>query len=412
MAGDAPPLRSSLATPARGPLRRRQVDRLIARVVACFGVFFAAQTVPILGVQLSEVHVAWAVVFLPVFCAALVVALVASIVDRVVAQSQAVVAIVYLAGIVTWPLAITEVATGTHSTYWLYPLLTIASAMAAIAFSARVALAYLVVMPVLVAIVRVWSGAVIAREAALDSAFFVILGAAILVIITMLRRAASRVDAAQETALSAYSTAVRQHATEAERVQVDAIVHDSVLTTLLSAARADTPETRALAATMAAKAIVHLRDAAQVGPHSGATTPLSAVTRTIVGAAADVGAHFEVRTQAIGSRAIPAAAAEAVCAAASQAMVNSVQHAGGAPAVKRWVTVRSVHPHGLEVEVGDTGAGFTVQHIPPERIGVRVSILERVAASGGRADVDSAHGEGTVITIRWPAESRWPAETR
>ena len=77
----------------------------------------------------------------------------------------------------------------------------------------------------------------------------------------------------QYMALERYSHAVRQHAIEAERVQVDAIVHDSVLTTLLSAARADTPEAKELAATMAGNAIGHLRDAVAVAPDTDAQVP-------------------------------------------------------------------------------------------------------------------------------------------
>jgi signal transduction histidine kinase len=83
-----------------------------------------------------------------------------------------------------------------------------------------------------------------------------------------------------------------------------------------------------------------------------------------------------------------------------------VQHAGEAPRVKRWITVRGLQPLGIEVEIGDTGAGFAAWDVPTERIGVRVSILERVAHAGGRAEIDSAPGEGTVVTIRWPAEAR------
>ena len=78
-------------------------------------------------------------------------------------------------------------------------------------------------------------------------------------------------DAAQATALDRYSHAVRQHALEVERVQVDSIVHDSVLTTLLSAARAYTPEAKELAARMAGAAIGHLRDAALVSPDDSST---------------------------------------------------------------------------------------------------------------------------------------------
>jgi signal transduction histidine kinase len=82
-------------------------------------------------------------------------------------------------------------------------------------------------------------------------------------------------------------------------------------------------------------------------------------------------------------------------------MVNSLQHAGEA-GVTRWVAVRGVARGGIEVVVGDTGSGFAMADIPTERLGVRVSIVERVANAGGRAVIQSAPGEGTIISIRWP----------
>lgn len=406
MAGDAAPLRSPALSHPRGPVSRKQIDALVSRAVAGFGILFGAQAVPVLLGQLDEVHLVWVALVVPVFYAALVVALIAAIAQRRVRLTSGFVAVQYVVGILTWPLAITQVEGGAHSTYWLYYLLTVASAMAAIAFPTVVAALYLLLVPVVMATVRVASGAVVAREAVLDSVYAIMLGGAILIIITMLRQAASAVDRAQETALAAYALAVRQHATEVERVQVDAIVHDSVLTTLLSAARADTAESRSLAASMAAKAIGHLRQAALVGPHDGASIPIAAVSARVVEAAEAAGAHFEVRTRGIGLRSIPAAAGEAVCSAAVQAMVNSVQHAGDAPRVKRWMTVRGIQPVGIEIEIGDTGGGFAAWEVPTERIGVRVSILERVAHAGGRAEIDSVPGEGTVVTVRWPAEAR------
>ena len=81
-------------------------------------------------------------------------------------------------------------------------------------------------------------------------------------------------------------------------------------------------------------------------------------------------------------------------------MVNSIQHAGE-DEVLRWVAVRGVSPRGIEVVVGDTGAGFDTS-TRSERIGVRVSIIERLANAGGRAVIQSAPGEGTIVSLRWP----------
>jgi signal transduction histidine kinase len=82
-------------------------------------------------------------------------------------------------------------------------------------------------------------------------------------------------------------------------------------------------------------------------------------------------------------------------------MVNSLQHAGG-DGVTRWLAIRGLAEGGIQVEVGDTGEGFILGAVPTERLGLRVSIIERVANAGGVVAVDSAPGEGTVVRIRWP----------
>jgi signal transduction histidine kinase len=87
--------------------------------------------------------------------------------------------------------------------------------------------------------------------------------------------------------------------------------------------------------------------------------------------------------------------------AAAQALVNSSQHAGQGP-VRRWVALDRTGDAGVLVEVGDDGVGFDTGSVPEERLGVRVSIVERVANAGGRACIDSRPGRGTVVRLMWP----------
>jgi signal transduction histidine kinase len=79
-----------------------------------------------------------------------------------------------------------------------------------------------------------------------------------------------------------------------------------------------------------------------------------------------------------------------------------MQHAGGQE-VRRSVVVRGgEHGTAVRVVVTDDGRGFDADEVPAERLGLRVSIRERVAKVGGRATVVSAPGEGTTVTIVWP----------
>jgi signal transduction histidine kinase len=387
----------------RNPISRKQVENVISRSVAVFGIVFGAQTVPWLLGQLDEAYPIWLWIIVPAMFGSLVLALVMSIAKVWVRPAHALVSIIYLVALITWPFAIlpgAEIYTGIH---WLYYLLTVATATAAIAFPTAVATIYLFVVPLIFLVVRITplGGGAPVGLAVLETFYSIILGGAVMIIVTMLRAAASSVDNAQATALDRYSHAVRQHATEVERVQVDSIVHDSVLTTLISAARAYTPQSQELAATMAGNAIGHLRDAAATSPDDGTTVRFATLAERITDAAAALSSPFELRMRSVGTRSLPVQAAEAIYSASVQAMVNSLQHAGE-DGIKRWVAIRGFSPAGLEVVVGDTGEGFSLVEVPNERLGVRVSIIERIANAGGRAVIQSAPGEGTIVSIRWP----------
>jgi signal transduction histidine kinase len=403
----APPL--APARQPRNPISRRTIETVISRSVAIFGLVFGAQTVASTLQQLGQMRPGWGLVFAIVLYGALLASVAASMARRLVRTVNIVIAVVFLVEMIAWPLAQASQSHVATDRPWLWYLVTVATGAAAVAFSTWVATGYLILAPVAYGIIRLLpaGGNKSLASASLDVAYAIILGGAVLLIITMLRQASGSVDSAQSTALDRYAHAVRQHATELERVQVDSIVHDSVLTTLLSAARAYTPEAKELATSMARNAMGHLRDAAAAAPDDDAVVSMTQLAHRIVGATATLSAPFEVRTHDIEGGSIPVQSAEAVYSAAVQAMVNSLQHAGEGD-VKRWLAVSGVAEDGIQVDVGDTGAGFAVESVPVERLGLRVSIFERVANAGGRVEIDSAPGEGTIITIRWPNPTPQP----
>lgn len=392
----------------RNPLSLNRVESAIARSAAGFGVAFFLQSIPPLLDQVPNMHPTWTVLMVGGLVVSLAFAVVASIIRRLVRTATTSFAALYLVALISWPFAVLDVAAAPSDSYWLYFLMTIATAMATVGLDIRFATIYVIAIPVIYGVIRITpaGGAVTVTQAVLDSVYAIILGGVITIITTILRNAATAVDRAQQTALERYSHAVRQHAIEAERVQVDAIVHDSVLTTFLSAARAYTPEAKELAATMAGNAIGHLRDAVAPTPDSDASVRVSVLASRLTDAASTMSRPFRVDTDAAGAGSLPLPVAEAIYSAAVQGMVNSLQHAGAE--VDRWVTIRGDADGVVEVEIGDRGAGFEMGGVPTERLGVRVSILERVASAGGRATIDSAVGQGTVVTLRWPD----PADAR
>ena len=403
-AREALPAPEAPARQPHNPISRPQIETVVSRSVAIFGLVFGLQAVPAVLQQMPAAHPAWIIVFGAGIYGGIVATLVASFAKRGVRTVNAYVSFAYLVALVGWPLVVIEPLVVATERPWLWLLCTVATSTAAIAFSTWQATAYLIITPVVYGVVRITpaGGGATWQSASFDIAYAIILGGAVLILITLLRQAAASVDTAQGTALDRYAHAVRQHATEVERVQVDSIVHDSVLTTLLSAARAFTPEAKELATRMALRAMGHLKDAAAASPDDDATVALTQLAGRIADGTATLSGPFELRSGGVGPGSIPLQSAEAVYSAAMQAMVNSLQHAGTGDDIHRWLVVESAEGGGIRIGVGDDGAGFVVDTVPSERLGLRVSIIERVTNAGGSVEVDAGIDRGTVIWITWP----------
>ncbi|BDZ51576.1 hypothetical protein GCM10025867_38170 [Frondihabitans sucicola] len=396
----------------RNPISGPLLDKIFARALAALGVVFGLQAVPFVIAQQPSMQVAWGwIISIAIFGGFIAIGL-ASTVMRGVETAAAFVAISFLVALITWPLAVQDPTHVQPQVPWLWYLVTVATSAAAVAFSLWVATGYLFLAPVIYGLIRITpsGGGVEPLRAALDASYSIILGGAVLILITLLRQASMSVDTAQNMAVARYSSAIREHATELERVQVDAIVHDSVLTTFISASRAFSPDERALATTMARNAMSHLTTAASVTPFDESSTSLTSMRERIQVLVANLGADVEVRAKGLDDHVIPANAAEALYSAAVQAIVNSVQHAGGDD-VSRWVSVNWAREM-VTVEVGDTGSGFNPAAVPGERLGVRVSITERLANAGGEASIHTKTGSGTVIRLTWPRAVPRPQAVR
>ncbi|WP_423918493.1 sensor histidine kinase [Frigoribacterium sp. 2-23] len=382
--------------------------------MALFALVFGVQTFPVMIAQVGAMQPAWAwIIGLAIFGGFIGLG-VASIVGRGSETVTAFVAISYLIALITWPLAVQDPDVVQPTVPWVWYLVTVATSAATLAFSSWVAIGYLFVAPLTYGLIRLTpsGGGVPPSTAALDAMYSIILGGALLILITMIRQAAANVDAAQATAVARYSNAIREHATELERVQVDAIVHDSVLTTFIQAARAYSPDERELATNMARNAMAHVASAASTTPFDESNTSLRSLCERLQTVSREMGVDVDIREAGIDGKGVPSRAAEALYSASVQALVNSSQHAGDGLAIRRWITVGSTPDDGAVIEVGDTGAGFEVAAVPGGRLGVRVSILERVANAGGSATIESAIGAGTVVRLRWPVADAGEPRTR
>ena len=176
-----------------------------------------------------------------------------------------------------------------------------------------------------------------------------------------------------------------------ERAEVAAHLHDSVLQTLaLVQRRADDP--RAVA-TLARQQERELRAWLRGTPPPGAQESLGdALARVAAQVEAEHGVTVELVT--VGEAPVDEST-RAVVAATNEALVNAAKFAGEEPI--------SVYAESgterLQVFVRDRGRGFDPGALPPDRQGVRESIIGRMARHGGRAAVRAAPGRGTEIEL-------------
>jgi signal transduction histidine kinase len=223
------------------------------------------------------------------------------------------------------------------------------------------------------------------------------------VLVAALLDSAREMDAAGEAARSATDRRAAELARHSARMRTHALVHDEVLATFSFAGHAAVA-LRAPLAEQAGRARGLLADLARTVGEGYAVTvaELSARLRALVGEL-DAGAAF--REPADAGAVLPAESAEALVAAAHQALANSVAHAG--PGVLREVVLTVDGPR-VSVVVRDDGCGFDPRRIPARRLGVTTSILGRMRTlPGGTAVVDSAPGRGTVVTLGWaPPDGR------
>jgi signal transduction histidine kinase len=177
-----------------------------------------------------------------------------------------------------------------------------------------------------------------------------------------------------------------------ERAELGAHLHDSVLQTLaLVQRRADDP--RAVAA-LARRQERELRAWLNRGGPVTSTPKTLAVALEQAAAEVEETHGVQVDVVAVGDAPLDPRG-EALVAAAREAVVNAAKFAGGGP-----VSVFAEADDGrLQVFVRDRGPGFDPTAVPPDRRGVRESIVGRMERHGGRAEVHTAPGAGTEVEL-------------
>ena len=110
------------------------------------------------------------------------------------------------------------------------------------------------------------------------------------------------------------------------------------------------------------------------------------------------GVNLQVTAQATGRYVLSEEVADALLAAVRASLENVVRHSGVTSAVVELITDADY----VTVMVTDQGGGFDPATVAGDRLGLRSSVVARMAAVGGSAKIWSAPGEGTSVIISAP----------
>jgi signal transduction histidine kinase/phage shock protein PspC (stress-responsive transcriptional regulator) len=187
-----------------------------------------------------------------------------------------------------------------------------------------------------------------------------------------------------------------------ERAEVAAQLHDSVLQTLALIQRH--PETPAEVAQIARQQERSLRSwlfdetpMADAEASAGSALPFADQLRRTVHEVEDrFGVPIELVV--VGDAVAMDERRVALVAAAREAVVNAATHSG-APSVSVYAESGT---WSTSVFVRDRGKGFDLDSVPPDRRGVRDSIVSRIQRHDGTATVTSSAGEGTEVALEVP----------
>ena len=179
---------------------------------------------------------------------------------------------------------------------------------------------------------------------------------------------------------------------EADRAEIAAHLHDSVLQTLALIQQKADPASEASRLARAQER--ELRDWLFAGS-PGASVNLADELRRI---AAVIEQEYAAHIDVVSAGQSPDTVPDALLGAAREAMLNAARHAGGTVSV-----YLESSPTSVELTVTDRGPGLNLDDIPNDRMGVRESILGRMRRIDGTAELrPGPGGTGTEVRLLLP----------
>lgn len=297
-------------------------------------------------------------------------------------------------GLITWPAAwqSTEVA---NSSPWLWMCLGVASICLAVTTGTGWGFAYAIASGLLFAAVRMTpSGQAASMLGAFQDMVNLVMNASVVIVaLGVVSNAFKELDEAEAATRKEATDAAIEEALLEERHRLDGIVHDEVMTTLVAAAHAPGD---VHVAQQAQRAVDRL---AQAEAPTEARLPvtgdqLSWLVTDVVSALVPQ-AKF---VSSIEHLAVPQQVASTLGMVVREVALNVAKHSH---ADEVEVTLSSPEKGAVHISIADNGVGFTPELVPKRRLGLQVSVVYRMWAIGGTAEIHSSPGHGTVVNLNW-----------
>lgn len=298
----------------------------------------------------------------------------------------------------TWPFAWDGSHIAASEAVWFAAFPGLASLAAVLAWPARIALVHMLIGCVSTQVINYVARGDMEPVMLIPEILFSLMYCMIFVGGAMMALRTGRLlDESTEAIHRAAATTAGNEARAVERERFDALIHDSVLSTLLTASRRgvhdDVPS-------LAAATLAELDGIKDGGQGDQALEPVRAIIQLRAMAAdADTATSFDVRVASADPAVLPAEVVQTVGAAMAEAIRNSARHAGDGA---RCAVRGTVGPTSVHIEVRDDGDGFEPAKVSSRRLGIAVSIHGRMARlAGGTATVESEPGSGTSVHLDW-----------
>jgi signal transduction histidine kinase len=282
---------------------------------------------------------------------------------------------------------------------WIWWLLGVSAIAAGTSFPLLPGVTYVLVACLAWVVLRVSpaGGSADLLFAVQDALHLLVLSFIGIAMVLVLRWQAAKTDFANQQLITSRVKSAQSQAVSLEQTRLDALVHDSVLTSLLVASKAKTPAEISLAAKSATEAIQRLDADNSSGETSGPITQVS-FFGALQNRIQEVDPGVEIAIGQTNDVEVMQEVSEALLEATLQAVDNSIKHSG--PASRRRVSLQS-SGGGLKIVISDNGRGFRPSRVSKSRLGIQISIIGRVKSVGGRVYIRSEPGKGTDVVLEW-----------